>query len=158
VGRQAGCNYNLADDSPDIVASGSEGFPANTVFPSDPRGGAMGTERILSIGKDVGLLLLRSEVLRRDGYRVIATTDCRTAIEIIRKLRVSLVLLCHSVPKHESSIVRERAKHIGGITVLQVAVAQGPELPSREGYVAASPGALLKSIESSLHHSSSRVT
>lgn len=80
---------------------------------------------ILSIGKEIDLLLLRSRVLRSGGYAVIATTDPGTAATIIRKVEVGLVLLCHSVPEQDAELIRREVRGISAaLPVIQLGRAQ----------------------------------
>ena len=58
-------------------------------------------ETILSVGREAGLLALRSLVLRTAGFRVIEALGIEFAAETARDREIDLVLFCHSISPAE---------------------------------------------------------
>ena len=59
--------------------------------------------RILSLGYEPALLVIRTLLLSRAGYEVVEANSCKEALVHIKSRPLDLLLICHSVPFNEQN-------------------------------------------------------
>jgi CheY-like chemotaxis protein len=106
----------------------------------------------LAVGRDSLLLQTRSQVLRTDGYTVVATLSSEEALQQFEAGDFDVVILCHSIPASERERL-SRAMHSRspGTPVVVVSRTQAAQQQNgADATVASDPEELLRDIPSVL--------
>ena len=78
--------------------------------------------RILSLGRDKHLLSLRTILLENAGFEVIEAYSINDALRLAQSDAVDLVLVCHTVPRSEQSLlvsgIRQRRRLMPILSVI----------------------------------------
>src|SRR5437762_1394891 len=89
--------------------------------------------RILSVGHDGLLMSMRSRVLRQAGYHVVEAYSSNDAIRIAQSDAVDILLICHSVPRHQQRKLTNAVRHRRRLMPILCIIANDFAVPA-EGY------------------------
>lgn len=82
----------------------------------------MSSSVILAVGQDPVLLKTRSQILRTQGFAVVAVFSLSKAIDRLTEGDFDLILLCHSIPVQiRERLVQRIREHTSGTPIVTVA-------------------------------------
>jgi DNA-binding response OmpR family regulator len=89
---------------------------------------------ILSVGHDGHLMSRRSDMLREAGYPVVEAYSSNDAIRIAQSDAVDILLICHSVPRHQQRNLTIAVRHCRRLMPILCIIANDFAMPA-ESYL-----------------------